>query len=235
MESDIGSEIIQEILAVSPRKLSAIQAELLFLEGETYIFHYQSENGSKYKCLSPATLRTAFANTPIDSGWMNPELGIVRWGTGSSGEWTIKFIPPQKHEINLLESKLFIPLPALVFLGLKSDYWIWAIKGSKFNPDAEAFHVPLPNVYSQSYQSCGRICWGDYKPPIASPNTITSAWELFISSSFNEHLSNGKSKAKPNDVCQQLEKAVNRSSYPVKDLISTHQTITKLVSTIIND
>ncbi len=45
MESDIGSEIIQEILAVSPRKLSAIQAELLFLEGETYIFHYQSENG----------------------------------------------------------------------------------------------------------------------------------------------------------------------------------------------
>ncbi|MGB3263924.1 MAG: hypothetical protein WBA89_08190, partial [Microcoleus sp.] len=117
MESDIASEIIREVLEVAPRKLSAIQAELLFIEGGTYIFHYQSGDSSKYKCLSPATLRAAFANTPIDSGWINPEAGIVRWGTGSAGEWTIKFVPPQKHEINLLESKHLVPLPAMVFLG----------------------------------------------------------------------------------------------------------------------
>ena len=42
MESDIASEIIREVLEVAPRKLSAIQAELLFIEGGTYIFHYQS-------------------------------------------------------------------------------------------------------------------------------------------------------------------------------------------------
>ena len=235
MESDIASEIIREVLEVAPRKLSAIQAELLFIEGGTYIFHYQSGDSSKYKCLSPATLRAAFANTPIDSGWINPESGIVRWGTGSAGEWTIKFVPPQKHEINLLESKHLVPLPAMLFLGLKSDYWVWAIKGSKFDPEAEAFHVPLPNVYLHSYQSCGRICWGDNKPPVASPNTITKAWELFISSPFNGHLSDGKSRAQPSDVRGQLEKAVKRSSYPVKDLISTKQTIAKLVAAITDD
>lgn len=235
MESDIASEIIREVLEVAPRKLSAIQAELLFIEGGTYIFHYQSGDSSKYKCLSPATLRAAFANTPIDSGWINPESGIVRWGTGSAGEWTIKFVPPQKHEINLLESKHLIPLPAMVFLGLKSDYWVWAIKGSKFDPEAEAFHVPLPNVYLHSYQSCGRICWGDNKPPVASPNNITKAWELFISSPFNGHLSDGKSRAQPSDVRGQLEKAVKRSSYPVKDLIATKQTIVKLVAAITDD
>lgn len=235
MESDIASEIIREVLEVAPRKLSAIQAELLFIESGTYIFHYQSGDSSKYKCLSPATLRAAFANTPIDSGWINPESGIVRWGTGSAVEWTIKFVPPQKHEINLLESKHLVPLPAMVFLGLKSDYWIWAIKGSKFNPEAEAFHVPLPNVYLHSYQSCGRICWGDNKPPVAAPNTITKAWEMFISSPFNGHLSDGKSRAQPSDVRGQLEKAVKRSSYPVKDLIATKQTIPKLVAAITDD
>ena len=235
MESDITSEIIREVLEVAPRKLSTIQAELLFIEGGTYIFHYQSGDSSKYKCLSPATLRAAFANTPIDSGWINPESGIVRWGTGSAGEWTIKFVPPQKHEINLLESKHLVALPALVFLGLKSDYWVWAIKGSKFDPEADAFHVPLPNVYLHSYQPCGRICWGDNKPPVASPNTIKKAWELFISSPFNKHLSDGKSRAQPSDVRLQLEKAVKRSSYPVKDLVSTNQTIAKLVSAITDD
>ena len=235
MESDITSEIIREVLEVAPRKLSTIQAELLFIEGGTYIFHYQSGDSSKYKCLSPATLRAAFANTPIDSGWINPESGIVRWGTGSVGEWTIKFVLPQKHEINLLESKHLVCLPALVFLGLKSDYWVWAIKGSKFDPEADAFHVPLPNVYLHSYQPCGRICWGDNKPPVASPNTIKKAWELFISSPFNGHLSDGKSRAQPSDVRLQLEKAGKRSSYPVKDLVSTNQTIAKLVSAITDD
>ncbi|WP_019488098.1 hypothetical protein [Kamptonema formosum] len=235
MESDIASEIIREVLEVAPRKLSAIQAELLFIEGGTYILHYQSAGSSKYKCLSPATLRAAFANTPIDSGWINPESGIVRWGTGSVGEWTIKFVPPQKHEIDLLESKHLVPLPAMVFFGLKSDYWVWAIKGSKFDPEAEAFHVPLPNVYLHSYQSCGRICWGDNKPPVASPNNITKAWEMFISSPFNGHLSDGKSRAQPSDVRGQLEKAVKRSSYPVKDLIATQQTIAKLVAVITDD
>jgi hypothetical protein len=235
MESDISVEIIREVLEVAPRKLSVIQAELLFIEGGTYIFHYQSRDSSQYKCLSPATLRAAFANTPIDSGWMNPESKIVRWGTGSTGEWTIKFVPPQKHEINLLESKYLVPLPAMVFLGLKSDYWIWAIKGSNFDPKAEAFHVPLPNIYLHSYQACGCICWGDNKPPAASPNTITKAWELFISSPFNGHLSDGKSRVQPHDVGRQLKKAVKRSFYPIKDLIGTNQTIAKLVAAITDE
>jgi hypothetical protein len=33
----------------------------------------------------------------------------------------------------------------------------------------------------------------------------------------------------------QLEKVVKRSSYPVKDLVSTNQTIAKLVSAITDD
>ena len=45
----------------------------------------------------------------------------------------------------------------------------------------------------------------------------------------------GKSRAQPIDVRGQLAKAVKRSSYPVKDLIATKQTIVKLVAAITDD
>src|SRR5690348_9028860 len=112
----LSSEILHAILADSPRQSPAIQAELLFLDG-IYIFHHRDKNipdAHVYKCISPATLRTASSHAPIDSGWMEPS--VVRWGTGSTGTYLVKFIPPATYTIDGDEfGSLNIPLPAMVF------------------------------------------------------------------------------------------------------------------------
>ena len=97
----LSGEILQAILADHPRKSPVIQAELLFLDG-IYIFHHKDTEIPEahiYKCISPAALRTAFSNEPIDTGWM--ELGIVRWGTGSTDTYLVKFIPPATYKNQL--------------------------------------------------------------------------------------------------------------------------------------
>lgn len=210
MESFITTEIVREILENPPRSLTAIKAELLFLDG-TYIFH--SKGGYKY--LSTATLRNAFSNIPIDSGWLEP--GVMRCGSKPSGDWAVKFIAPQTHKLDCNElGTVTVPLPAMVFAGSLTTYWVWALKGQEFASDAQLFHAPLPNVHTRN----GEICWGSNQPPSCNPQSINAAWELFISSPFNSHLANDKSKRCPEDIRQQLGKlAVKKAKkYPVSDL-----------------
>ena len=233
MEHIITAEIIRELLQDPPRSLSAIKAELLILDG-TYILHYQSGQESHYKCLSPTALRIAEGNEPIDSGWIGE--GVVRWGTGNFGDWVVKFIPPQRILLDCDElGQVQIPMPAMVFVGKNFTYWLWAIKTQIFDPNACLFHAPLPNVYMPS----GKVCWGKNQHPSASTQSINQAWNLFISSPFNSHLSNGKSKRSTNDVRSQLLALHQHknSTYPLKDLVPLDKkaTIATLVSEIADD
>jgi len=93
----------------------------------------------------------------------------------------------------------------------------------------------LPNVHEN-----GRICWGTNHPPIASPQTITKAWELFISSLFNGDLVYGKSRSHYSDIRQQLITLSKRrrKTYPSSDLMPAskgyrHSTIADLVEEFI--
>ncbi|PSB23344.1 hypothetical protein C7B61_00860 [filamentous cyanobacterium CCP1] len=232
----LSSEIIQAVLADPPRKSSAIQAELLFLDGY-YIFHRQDKNlpvADIYKCVSPAALQTAFSHEPIDTGWMQP--GIVRYGTGSMGTYLIKFIPPATYLLDCDEvGTLKTPLPAMIFMGIETKYWVWTIKGKTLDPKAFAFHTPLPNIYNS-----GQVCWGVNEPPDTSPQTINMAWNLFISSLFTSHLATGKSKSHSDDVRQQLLKLHQqgkRFTYPASNLmpIGNKKSVDALVQEILDE
>jgi PRTRC genetic system protein B len=232
----VSSDIIQAVLTDPPRNSAAIRAELLFLDGY-YIFHYRekdSPGADIYKCVSPSALRTAFSHEPVDSSWVQP--GIVRFGTGSKGTYLIKFIPAAMHLLNCDElGTLKIPFPSMVFMGLEKNYWVWALKSKAIDPNAPAFHVPLPNVYNS-----GQICWGTNEPPTTDFKGIEIAWNLFISSVFTNHLTAGKSKSRPSDIRQQLvnlHQKDNRSSYPISDLmpIGNKKSVDALVQEILDE
>ncbi len=233
MEHIITAEIMRELLQNPPRSLSAIKAELLILDG-TYILHYYDQHVERYKCLSPTALRIAFANAPIDSGWIGE--GVVRWGTSKEGEWAVKFIPPEKHILDCDElGRVQTPMPGLVFVGKGHSYWLWTLATKVFDPDASLWVAPLPNVYAPS----GQICWGQHQPPAATAQSINKAWKLFISSPFNSHLSNNKSKRHTNDVRHQLlalhKKQPKACTYPLSDLVPIKEaTVSRLIDEITN-
>jgi len=183
---------------------------LEFRDGQMLFRMATAAGGLVERFISDAAAREAFSGIPIDSGWLRTE--VVRWGDGKHGEWAIAFVPPQVHELEITSEhavevtaetpagakpepvfrldRLKVPLPGLVFFGLGMNYFCWAVTTPGLDPYHEIYRAPLPNIYSD-----GRICWGLVKPPRATARTIFDAIELFMKSTFNNHLASGKSKA----------------------------------------
>ncbi len=224
----LSGKLVGELLSATPRPLIESKGELIFLDDQ-YVFSWRDENKRQhYKLLSPSTLRQAFCNEVLDSGWIS--AGIVRCGTNAMGDWAVKFIAPGKFELDLGDRQTQnIHLPGLVFFGTGKEYYVWATDSSAFDPMATAFYAPLPNV-----NSSGRICFGNNTPPNANGRSLTDAWELFIRSPFNGDLANGKSKRYPNDVRQQLRSVAKRrlDQYPTKDLVFYRHSVTNCVEQI---
>lgn len=224
---DLAPSLIQAILGDTPgsRPLLELQGELLMYGGQ-FLFHYAQDGQEYHKPIGPAALRTVFSGQPVDSGWMPP--GVVRWGDGIHGTYVVMWIAPAKHTIQVLmpaagadkkesAEEIAVYLPGMVFAGRGTKWYLWATKGREFSPSSEVLEAPLPNVHLG-----GPICWGDNKVPEANGSTIREAWELFISSPFNDHLAGGRSKAFPNDVRGQLTKlAKAKREYPLNDLVKT--------------
>lgn len=229
----VTSQTVEGLLGAS-----ATRHILYLLEGQ-YLYQSQSEDGSiRYKFLSAQSVRLAFSREPVDSGWLSPD--ICRWGYAQSGQWAIMFIPPAVHtlwlpttliassgngapdqtEEQVLSDGLFtaiqLPLPALVFAGAGQQYYLWAVKAKEFNPQLVGYHAPLPNVYPD-----GHICWGSNQVGVVTPQNLREAWKLFISSPFNSHLVQGKSKRCNTNILDQFRRlrTTNRRAYPTNDLL----------------
>ncbi|GAC1460582.1 MAG: hypothetical protein NVS2B14_00700 [Chamaesiphon sp.] len=77
-------------------------------------------------------LRNAFSGMTVDSGWI--DSSILRWGSSSTGEWAVKFIPHQLHSIDCTDLGILrVPLTAMLFLGKGSKYWVWALKSKELD------------------------------------------------------------------------------------------------------
>jgi PRTRC genetic system protein B len=168
----------------------------------------------EFKCLSPQTLQAAFSQSDNDSGWLQPNVN--RHGRTSKGDWVIWFERSRRYQIQVEQKILTIPLPSLVLVGLNQQYWIFAVKGKQFSPDLKLFRAPVPNVHQT-----GQICWGNNKPPSASPASMQSAFSLFIESTFNGDLAVSKSRKYDLDIRLQLSALHHRNakSYPLSDLV----------------
>lgn len=235
MEYSCNPSQLAEIITPPPRPLHNLQGELLFIE-DSYLFHYQKNGKDVYKYLSPQALRLAFNNQPTDSQWLPPNL--IRHGSSCYGEWGVLFFRAQRYELNFPEEQLILPLPSLVFMGRGQHYWLWAIAERQFNPQAQVFYAPLPNVNSSPM---GRICWGSNSPPIANLHSLATAWHLFIRSQFTNHYADHKSRQFPRNIVKQLRKVSHRaqnskrSRYPTSDLVAVgnQRTIAELIEAVL--
>lgn len=207
---------------------------LLFLEGQ-YLFRWQENGTWHYKFVSPVAVKTAFNIEPLDSGWLPP--GVVRYGSSIHGDWVAQFHAPSVTELKIYTDdgtlkEISVPLPALVFLKVGNNCYVWATDSSAFAPDSTAFHCPLPNIYSG-----GKICFGRNLISDCATGAVDAAWNLFITSPFNRELCEGKSRSSRSDIREQLFALNGKRKYPLKDLEPISQSgksISQVVDLIVN-
>ena len=200
-----------------------MDAELLFVD-RNYILHYTEGNRHIYKSLTSDVLRNAFNNEPVDTGWL-PE-NIVRHGSSVLGDWIVSFYPQRRYDLQIQDEQLHVPLPSFVFVAIFTRYFVWAVKGTKFNAGSFIYHAPLPNVMND-----GRICWGNVHPLPASLSTIESTWEKFIGSIFNQDYTQRKSLEFNNIIdrlklLHQKSRVSARCRYPISDLVPIRDNLT---------
>lgn len=216
--------LIMNDLMLNTVQNAQVNPTLEFRNGQALLRCVSESGATVERFISMESVKQAATKIPTDSGWLAPE--IVRWGTGGKGEWVIAFIPPQRHPIEVTngipgESEVFeritVPLPGIILFGNIFKYFLWAQKTDQCDPHHFLYRVPLPNVYSD-----GEICWGLIKPPQANPRTIMNAWKMFITSTFNNHMTNGKAKSQREDVrelLRQLAKNNEDTCFPNDELI----------------
>lgn len=116
-----------------------------------------------------------------------------------------------------------IPVPPLVFTGQNKTYRLYALARPGWpEPETPLYRAPFPNVYNQltRYERSG-ICHGSAEFPVAAPETIRPAAQLFFESRFNHDLAQGKSKKYPQSVLLLWQEIVDSKldAYPVNDLV----------------
>lgn len=223
-----------------PEQSTNNNPRLEFRDGQFLFASKNLEGGLMERFISDAAVREAFAGVPVDSGWMRPE--VVRWGDGRNGQWAIAFFAPAVWELEITREstpaeglndqaaspeltstleRLKVPLPGIVWFGIGTQYYVWAVKTEHLRPELEIFRCPLPNVYVD-----GKVCWGLVRPPLCTARTLFDAWQLFITSTFNNHLASGKSKKFTDDVrvlLRELAAGVDPraplATFPVQELV----------------
>jgi PRTRC genetic system protein B len=199
------------------------EAALYIYPGQ-WLFQWVDSGRQFFKYVSPATVRQALSKEPIDSGWI--PANVIRWGTSRAGVFMVGFYPPALYDVPVeMEGQpvaLRIPLPALVFAGINSGYYMWAMKDAVLNPSGQLFQAPLPNI-----NKFGLICFGSNDHPHVSRGGFQRAWEMIWRSAWNDHHMQDRSKAAPADVRTQLKSLheAQAQEFPLDDLVPMHTTL----------
>ncbi len=225
---------LMDVTRLSPMS-SDETAALLFVCGDQYLLRHRSREGATaYKFLSASAVRAAFAEEPIDTDWLAPS--VRRCGFGKRGEWVMIAHPAQCYRLSYGEEgqdelkTLEIPLPRIAFFGYEQRYFVWAFKDKLLIGDTVLFAAPFPNVDAN-----GAICFGGNLVPNATTRTIEVAWQVFLTSPFNQHSTGRKSLAFPGDVRSQWQRlaAGRHRRYPLSDLVSTNRTANMMVDWVL--
>nr|WP_201280571.1 hypothetical protein [Hassalia byssoidea] len=200
-----------------------ILGHLIILKGQ-FVLIEEEGNKTQYKFLSPEAVEKAFTAKTVNSGWLSPNT--LWWEITPNGEGIIQFYPPQKYSVSIQtpegNNTITIPMPAFIFAGCNSSYYLWAVKGRTFKQDCQLYKAPLPNIWDDS----NKICFGRNIPPACNPDSINKTWELFWNSPFNQDFSQNKSKSHPHNVCDLLISLRTTKSFPAKELVAReYQTI----------
>lgn len=192
-------------------------------------FVFETEGSTKF--VTVADVAAAFSGQEIDSEWF--PAGVVRWGQNAGGHWFVYSTPPRGRTKLLVEDhELVVPLPRLVLVGAHKGYYVFALKGEHFNPQATAYHAPFANVYDNDW---GRICWGTNLPPAVHPKNARAALDLFLESGFNNHIAGNRSTKHGKNVNAMLTELSERKArnYPLDDLVGMSSTVQQVVERIL--
>lgn len=210
---------------LAPMGLKA-DAALFFVENEVVFQGVGTDGVEQIKFISPATLREAFAKEPMDSGWLPP--GVNRCGSSSKGDWMVRWHEPAIYTVHLADRKqpLRVPMPSLIWFGIKNNYYIFAAREAKFTPTAALFAAPVANV-----NRYGLICFGQNLHPDVAKGGFEKSWRTFWEAPFNNDHDDGKSKAFPGEINKQLLKLAKEkaTTYPLKDLVSLPDTLSTVI------
>lgn len=217
--------------------LSDARGALFFLDAQLIYAEYRDGTVNS-KFVSTEGVRSAFFYEAQDSGWV-PQ-NVRRWGQTLKGRWAVQFTPPRKYDIELAHpygsgesssTKLTLTLPALVFMGYGSSYYIWATEGQEFDPHANIYHPPVPNLYGE-----GAICFGGNTPPEVIRPDLSAGWDLFCRSPFTCAHTKERSRRVPNHICTALYEHVlehgEEACYPIEDLFPYYMTVDDAIEKI---
>lgn len=217
--------------------LSQAQAALFFLDAQAIYAEY-GDGTINSKFVSTEGVRSAFFYESLDSGWMPPH--IKRWGQTTKGRWAVQFAPQQRYELELPHAhdsaehqptRLAVTLPSIVFMGYKREYFVWAVEGVEFDPHAQIYHLPVPNIYGE-----GRICFGGNTPPEVTRPDLDAAWDLFKRSPYTCAHASERSRRFPSHVCTALYEHVadcgDDTPYPIEDLFPYYMSVDDAVRKI---
>jgi hypothetical protein len=220
-EAPVPPTLTAEVLAAWPHKLIHARAHLVIGDGR-YLFQWREQGIDRYKYLAPEAVAAAFAAEPLDTGWLPPNT--LRAGRGAQGEFYLQVIPAGRHLIRVLFAGgkapqcVAVPLPTLLWAGYGRHYACWAVAEREPIPTSRLHYPPLPNLFHHT-----GVCWGANTPPAVTASGMQVAWRLFIAESFfNGNAVDGRSRAHPDDVRQQLRvvaRLPEATPYPVDDLI----------------
>jgi PRTRC genetic system protein B len=177
--------------------------------------------------VDPLDLAARLADLTISTCLLPPNC--LFWQRANGVERLAVAIPPAVWPVSIYGEKLTwrVPLPWLVFCGCGLNYQVFAFGGllQPTDPGEKLYHAPVPNMGQNG------VCRGSAPFPAAAAATINAAWDAFISSEFNSHLANGKSRAHPDNVLNQW-RALHLAAepeYPVADLVETKHTLKDLM------
>lgn len=196
-----------------------VDSALLFV-GDQILYRYKDEKQAwRLKFISPASVRAAFDELPIDSGWL--PSAVQRHGLHPKGDWAMMFIPPGRHAITLEISDqtfdLTIPLPGLIFAGCGVNYYLYALKSAEFSPEAPLFYAPLSNINGN-----GLICFGSNPMLPCSVTCISQMWQVFIASAFTAHHMDHRCQSYPDNIFLLLHSLVGKRKFPARELLPAH-------------
>ena len=216
--------VTEEPIGRVPMHSKPIEATAaLFWVNNQFLFKWQEDNLEKSKFLSPSTVRAAFNNEPVDSGWLSPCM--VRCGAAVRGTFEMLYIPPGRHQFTFTRNEIMpettytLPMPGFFITGIGAEYFVFVAKESEFHSDMPLYNVPLPNVYTN-----GRVCWGAKQPDSAGNGAAYRAWQIFLETPFSNHNVTDKSKSYKSDIRLALMAYKDMEVYPYDDLITNQLT-----------
>ncbi len=205
--------IIPDIKADGERAYQQLKVRLDFYSETVLLTRFEEGGARATYPAAVADLAAAFTGIPLSSGLLPPRT--VFWSRAGDQDRIGIYRPARVQEVVRAEAgKLTIPLPPLLFIGHGANYRVYALKGIPDSDGRALFHAPLPNVGTN-----GRVCRGDVAFPICCGATIRPALELLLSSRFNNHEVEGKSRRRPDDVRMLWQEIAGRRRFPVGDLV----------------